>query len=77
MRKLVIALVATAAMLFAGSVMWKADATTGTGTQGLPATAKDYSLVDTVACRFSGPTCPIGYTRVCRLVRCWCARCRY
>jgi hypothetical protein len=75
MRKLAIALVATVGMLLAGSVMWTADATTGAGTQGLPHAAKHYSVVDTVACKFSGPTCPVGYTRVCRLFNCWCARC--
>jgi hypothetical protein len=76
MRKIAIALIATAAVLFAGSAMWTADATTWAGTLGLPNAAKNYSMIDTVACRFSGPTCPAGFTRVCRpLFRCWCARC--
>ena len=76
MRKLAIAILATAAMLLAGSVIWTVDATTGAGTQSLPTAAKNYSIVETVACRVSA-ACPRGSTLVCRpLWRCWCARCR-
>ena len=76
MRKVVIAFAAAVSLLLAGAYAFNAQATTGAGTLGLPAAAKNYSPVDQVACRFSGPTCPAGYTRVCRLVKCWCARCR-
>jgi hypothetical protein len=76
MRNIALAFAAAALMLLAGAFAFTADATTGTGTLGLPAAAKHYSPIDQVACRFAGPTCPAGYTRVCRLVKCWCARCR-
>jgi hypothetical protein len=32
--------------------------------------------VDEVACRFDA-FCKPGYTMVCRVFDCWCARCRY
>ena len=52
MRKLAIALGVTAAVLFAGGVAWKADATTWTsGTLNLPSAAKNYSPIETTACR--------------------------
>jgi hypothetical protein len=51
MRKLAIALGVAAAMLFAGGVAWKADATTWrTGTLYLPSAAKNYSPVEKTAC---------------------------
>jgi hypothetical protein len=75
MRKIVILLTATFALLLAGALGFQADATVGLGTQGLPTAAKNYSPIDKVACRFSGPTCPAGWTRVCRPFRCWCVRC--
>jgi hypothetical protein len=76
MRKAAIMLTAAAAMLLAGALAFNADATVGSGTLGLPTVAKDYSPIDQVACRFAGPLCPAGYTRVCRPWKCWCARCR-
>ena len=77
MRKVAIAIVAAAIMLLAGAFTFTANATTSVGTLNLPGVAKNFSAVETVACRFNGPTCRIGYTRVCRLFSCWCARCRY
>src|SRR5262245_22802264 len=68
MRKIASAIGAAALLLFAGSFVWKADATTGAGTLGLARAAKDYSPIDTVACRFDG-FCRPGYTMV------WCADC--
>jgi hypothetical protein len=76
MRKVAFVVAAAAFMLLAGAFAFTADATTGAGTLALPAAAKNFSAVETVACRFAGPTCPIGHTRVCRLFSCWCARCR-
>ena len=76
MRKVAFVFAAAAFMLLAGAFAFTAEATTGAGTLGLPAAAKNFSAVETVACRFAGPTCPIGHTRVCRLFSCWCARCR-
>lgn len=76
MRKLAIALGVTAAVLFAGGIAWKADATTWrTGTWNLPAAAKDYSPIENVACYGWGPYCPPGYTRRCGPRRCLCVRC--
>jgi hypothetical protein len=76
MRRIAFAIAAVALLLFAGSFVWKADATTGTGTLGLARVVKNYSPIDTVACRFDG-FCRPGYTMVCRLFDCWCARCAY
>jgi hypothetical protein len=42
----------------------------------LPGVTKNFSPVDTVACRVAGPVCGPGRTLVCRPLRgCWCARC--
>jgi len=76
MRKFAITLAAAAAVLLAGAFTYSADATLGSGTLGLPMAAKDYSPVDRVSCRTAGPLCPLGYTRVCRPFKCWCARCK-
>ena len=75
MRKIAFAIAAAAIMLLAGAFAFTAQATMGPGTLG--GLDKNYSPIETVACRFAGPTCPRGYTRVCRLFSCWCARCRY
>jgi hypothetical protein len=75
MRKAALALAAAALLLCAGSLVWKADAT-GVGTLDFARVAKDYSPVDEVACRFDA-FCKPGYTMVCRVFDCWCARCRY
>lgn len=71
MRKIAFAITAAALLLFAGSFAWKAEATTGAGTLGL---ARGLTPIDTVACRFDA-FCRPGYTMVCRLFDCWCARC--
>jgi hypothetical protein len=66
MRKIAILLTAVFAFVLAGALGFEADATVGSGTQGLPRAAKAYAPIDQVACRFDGPTCPVGYTRICR-----------
>lgn len=73
MRRVAIMLTAAIALVLAGAYAFEADAGAGAGTLGLPAVAKNYSPV--IACKMAGPTCPIGYTRVCRPWKCWCARC--
>ena len=74
MRKIAFAIAAAALMLFAGA--FTAQATTSLGTLNLPGMAKNFSPVDTVACRVAGPACGLGRTLVCRPLRgCWCARC--
>ncbi len=76
MRKIAILLTAVFALVLAGSLGFEADATVGSGTQGLPTAAKTYSPIDQVSCGFTGPTCPVGYTRICRPWKCWCTRCK-
>ena len=46
MRKVVIVFAAAASLLLAGSFAYRADATTGAGTLGLPAAAKTYSPIE-------------------------------
>jgi hypothetical protein len=51
MRKLAIALGVSAAMLVAGGIAWKADATTWrSGTLTLPGVTKNYSPIEQVGC---------------------------
>ena len=77
MRKVAFAIAAAAIMLLAGAFAFTAEANMGAGTLGLRASAKNFSPIDAVACRVSGPVCGLGRTLVCRpLWRCWCARCR-
>jgi hypothetical protein len=74
MRKIALAIAAAALMLLAGALT--AEAMTGSGTFGLRSTAKNFSPIDTVSCRWAGPVCPRGRTWICRPLRgCWCARC--
>ena len=75
MRKLAIALGVTAAVLLAGSLSWKADATTlSSGTLNLPSAAKNYSPVEKTGCYRVG-RCGLGWHRVCGPLRCWCVPC--
>jgi hypothetical protein len=78
MRRIAILLTASAALLLAGAFAFTADAMTGSGALGLRTAAKNFSPIDTVACRVAGPVCGLGRTWVCRPLRgCWCARCRW
>jgi hypothetical protein len=75
MRKFAIALGMTAAVVFAGSLAWKADATTlSSGAIHLPSTAKNYSPVEKTGCRRPG-WCGLGWFRRCGPLRCWCVPC--
>jgi hypothetical protein len=75
MRKLAIALGVTAAVLLAGSLSWKADATTlSSGTVNLPSAAKNYSPVEKAGCYRRG-WCGFGFHKVCGPLRCWCVPC--
>ena len=75
MRKLAIALGVTAAVLLAGSLSLKADATTlSSGTVNLPSAAKNYSPVEKAGC-FRVGRCGLGWHRVCGPLRCWCVPC--
>jgi hypothetical protein len=75
MRKVVIAFAAAASLLLAGSFVWKGEATE-VGTADFARAAKAYSPVNEVACKFDA-FCKPGYTMVCRVFDCWCARCKY
>jgi hypothetical protein len=76
MRKLAIALGVAAAMVFAGGLAWKADATPlKTGTLNLPSAAKNYSPVEPAACYGWGRFCPPGYVWRCGPYRCRCRPC--
>ena len=75
MRKIMFASVALVGLMLAGALVWTAGAATGAGTLGLAGAAKPYSLIEKASCKFKGPLCPIGYTKVCRMWKCWCARC--
>jgi hypothetical protein len=76
MRKLVITLAATAAILFAGAAAFKAEAQTSRGATNLPAASQNFTPIEKAACGpRRGPYCGAFHTRVCRFGRCWCARC--
>jgi hypothetical protein len=63
-----------ALMLLAGILT--AEVMTGSAVLRLRSAAKNFSTIDTVACRVSGPVCGLGWTWICRPLRgCWCARC--
>jgi len=66
MRKLLIALVATAAVAGATATVWQAQA----------ASFQDPTPLQRAACGGRwGPWCPPGRTRVCNPWHCWCAVC--
>jgi hypothetical protein len=74
MRKYAFALLTASLMLLLG--VFTAEAMTGSGALGLRSAVKNFSPIDTVACRVAGPACGYGRTLVCRPLRgCWCARC--
>ena len=49
MRKIALLLTMAFALLVAGALGFEADATVGSGTQGLPTAAKNFSPIDRVA----------------------------
>jgi hypothetical protein len=76
MRKLVITLAATTAILLAGAAAWKADAQTSRGATNIPAASQNFTPVEKTACGpFRGAYCGPFHRRVCRFGRCWCAHC--
>ena len=69
MRKLAIALGVSAAMLVAGGIAWKADATTWrSGTLTLPGVTKNYSSIEQVGC-YGWGRCPPGYKMALRPIQ--------
>ena len=75
MHKLTIALTATAVILLAGGLAWKAEATTFGSDPSLAAAAKNFSPVVKAACGAPGPHCGPARHWVCGPRRCWCAPC--
>ncbi len=81
MTKLACALTATAAVLLAGLLMWKAEATTLTAAIRPLAMAKSYSPVQKAGCLLAGRYCGVGFHFVCGLPpnperrRCHCVPC--
>jgi hypothetical protein len=72
MRNIALAF-AAALLLTAGALAFKADATS-LGTPDYARAAKNFSPVGEIACKYDA-FCKPGYTMVCRLFDCWCARC--
>lgn len=74
MRKLVVTLSATAAILLAGSLASNAQITRGAAT--LPAASQNFTPIEKAACGpYVGRWCGRWHHRVCRYGRCWCAPC--
>ncbi len=76
MRKLIVTLTATAAILMSGLPLTQAEAQLLRGAGGIPAAAQNYTPVEKTTCRGTfGPWCGPGYTRACGPYRCWCRPC--
>jgi hypothetical protein len=61
MRKLITAVATAAAILIAGSITWKAEATTVSGIGTLPPLTKSASPVEKVYCWCGGYRCACRY----------------
>jgi hypothetical protein len=76
MRKLVVTLVALAAILLAGSLAFKADAQTSRGAANIPAQAQNFTPIEKAACGHRGAHCgPRHYWACGPAGRCWCHAC--
>ena len=76
MRKLMVMLSVAAAILFAESFAWKAEAATWLEKSRLKAAAENYTPIEKAACGGWGRNCPPGRTWRCGpMGRCWCAPC--
>jgi hypothetical protein len=64
MRKLAITLAAALVMVLGGLLVWKADATTLSGSHSMPPLTNNFSPVEKVGCRGPG-RCPYGLRWVC------------
>jgi hypothetical protein len=76
MHKQAITFAIAAAMLFAGSLAWKAEAETGHGATGISRSAQNFTPVQPAGCWGWGEHCRPGYTWVCRRGGRWCRLCR-
>jgi hypothetical protein len=75
MRKLTLILIAATAMVFAGLLVWKAEAMPAAGAANIGAVSKSLSPVEKAACGGWGRHCRPGRHWVCRPRGCWCAPC--
>jgi len=76
MRKMAIAIAATTAMLFIGSLAWQAAAQTTRGASEISGAMQNFTPIEKAACGPNwGPYCPPWHHRVCNHWHCWCARC--
>ena len=76
MRKLLLTVIATAAILAVGATAFQADAQTTRGAANLTTQSQNFTPIEKAACgphwgRWCGPF----HRRVCRYGRCWCAHC--
>ena len=75
MRKIAIAVAATAFVIGGGLYAWKAEAMTAT-VSNFAAMAKNYSpIVKQTGCKRWGTFCPPGYIWTCRPFKCKCRPC--
>jgi hypothetical protein len=72
MRSLELPLAVGAALPIAGSLSWKAEATSAVKSETLPAMVKKFSLIDKATCNGWGKYCPPGSTWKCGPYRCAC-----
>jgi hypothetical protein len=76
MRKIIVTLAASAAILFAGSFAWQADAQITRGAFTVPTQSKNFTPIEKAACGpHRGRWCGPWHHRVCTPYRCWCAPC--
>ena len=77
MRRLVMTLVAVAAILLAGVFSWKAEAQTSRGALKLPEASQNFTPIEKAACGPFWGRCRPFHHWVCGPYghRCWCARC--
>jgi len=76
MRKMAIAIAATTAMLFVGSLVWQAAAQTTRGASEISSSIKNFTPIEKAACGpYWGRWCGPWHHRVCGWGGCWCARC--
>ena len=76
MRKVVITVIASAAILTAGAVASRTAAQTSRGAADITAQTKNFTPIEKAAYGpFWGRWCGPFHHRVCGPRRCWCARC--
>jgi hypothetical protein len=75
MHKLAVSLAMTATILFAGSLVYRAEAAPPRAAAGVSTAAQIMTPIKPAACGGWGPYCRPGWTRVCGPYRCWCRPC--